>query len=336
MIRRVKCNFSILLLAFFFVTSTFAESIKFATLAPKTSSWMKIFRAMGREIKEKSGGELEIRFYPDGVQGDEADVIKKMRAGLLHAGAMTSVGLGEIQESVLIFQAPRLFHTYEELDYVRDRLRNQLDRAFEEAGYILLGWGDIGYYYIFSNQPIASIDGFHNSNIKMWVRVGDPVGIHFFKDIEVVSVPLSVSQVLPSLYSGRINALVISPLACVALQWYPKLKYMMDLPLAIGVGATVITKEKYDRLSSQAQKILRETAQKYHQELVQQVRKDNDRSIEALKKKAGIQIVPVDETEQKRWDEFSTKVQNELAGKVYPKELLEQVNALLSEYRTGR
>ena len=111
---------------------------------------------------------------------------------------------------------------------------------------------------------------------------------------------------------------------------------MTDLPLAIGVGATVITKEKYDRLPSQSQQILWETAQKYHQELVQQVRKDNDRAIEALKKKAGIQIVTVDETEQKQWNEFATKVQNELAGRVYPKELLEQVNALLSEYRTGR
>jgi len=264
MIRWVKFYLVVWGVAICFVTSAFGETIKLATLAPKTSSWMKIFDAMGREIQEKSGGKLKIQFFPDGVQGDEIDVIRKMRAGLLHAGAMTSVGLGEIQKSVLIFQTPRLFHNYAELDYVRDRLKTQLDKAFEEAGYILLGWGDIGYYYLFSNHPIKSIADVRNPNVKMWVRVDDLVGIHFFKTVGGVGVPLSVPQVLPSLYSGQINALVVSPLACIALQWFPKLKYMADMPLAIGVGATVIAKAKYDKLTPQEQQILRETAPQYH------------------------------------------------------------------------
>lgn len=334
MIRFVKFYLAVLGVAICFVTSAFGETIKLATLAPKTSSWMKILDAMGREIQEKSGGKLRMQFFSDGVQGDEIDVIRKMRAGLLHAGAMTSVGLGEIQKSVLIFQTPRLFHNYAELDYVRDRLKDQLDKAFEEAGYILLGWGDLGYFYFFSNQPIKSIGDVRNPNVKMWVRVDDLVGIHFFKAIGGVGVPLSVPQALPSLYSGQINALVASPLACIALQWFPKLKYMTDMPLAIGVGATVITKAKYDQLTSQEQQILRETAQQYHQTLVRHIREDNDKSVEALKK-AGIQVVTPSDAERAGWDGLALQVQGELAGKVYPKELLEQVNALLKAYRAN-
>ena len=269
---------------------------------------MKIFDAMGREIRQRSDGELRIRFFPDGVQGDEIDVIRKMRAGLLHAGAMTSVGLGEIQKSVLIFQTPLLFQSYDELDYVRDRLRAQLNQAFEKAGYILLGWGDIGYYYLFSNQPITSIEDLRDPNVKMWVRVDDPVGIHFFKTVGSIGMPLSVPEVLPALYSGQINALVVSPLACIALQWYPKLKYMTDMPLGIGVGATIVTKAKYDKLSSQTQQILRETAHQYHQDLIRQIREDNDKSVVSLQKKAGVQIVAVSDTDAKQWDQFSAQV----------------------------
>ena len=77
---------------------------------------MKIFDAMGREIWQRSDGEIRIRFFPDSVQGDEIDVIRKMRVGLLHAGVMTRVGLGEIQKSVLIFQTSLLFQSYDELD----------------------------------------------------------------------------------------------------------------------------------------------------------------------------------------------------------------------------
>ncbi len=335
MIRVIKLYLIVTFFAIIFVTSTFGESIKLATLAPKTSSWMKIFYKMGREIKKKSGGELKIRFFPDGVQGDEIDVVRKMRAGLLHAGAMTSVGLGEIQKPVLIFQTPLLFQNYDELDHVRDRLREQLDKAFESAGYILLGWGDIGYYYLFSNRRIQSIADVRNPNVKMWVRVDDPVRMHFSKTMGSIGIPLSVPQVLPSLYSGQINTLIASPLACIALQWHPRLKYMTDIPLGIGVGATIITKEKFDKLSPKSQQILNETAHKYHKELIHRIREDNDKSVTALKK-YGIQIVSVNNIDRAEWDKFAVQVQGELAGQIYSQELLDQVNTLLDEYRASK
>lgn len=311
------------------------ETIKLATLAPKNSSWMKIFYAMGKEIEEKSGRKVKIRFYPDGVQGDEIDVIRKMRAGLLHAGAMTDVGLGEIHKPVLIFQTFRMFNSYAELDYVRNQLRDGLEQAFDEAGYVLLGWGDIGYYYIFSNHPIKTIEDLRNPNVKVWVRTGDPVSEHFYKTIDFIGVPVSVPQVLLSLQTGQINALLVSPLACVALQWYPKLKYMSDMPIRIGIGATLITKERYNQLPAEAQNILRDTAREYHQKLIQRVREDNDKSVEALTKKAGIQIVRVSEAEREKWNTRCSQMRDDLAGNIYPQPLLEQVDALLEAYRAG-
>lgn len=312
-----------------------AESIKLATLAPKTSSWGLIFNEMEREIEKKSNGELKLRIFYDGVQGDEIDVIRKMRAGLLDSGAMTSVGLGEIQKSALIFQVPRLFNNYEELDYVRDRLKAQLNKEFEEAGYVLLGWGDIGYYYFFSNYPVKSPEDLKNPKVKAWLRLDDPIAVHIFKIVEGISVPLSVPQVLPSLHTGQVNALIASPLACVALQWYPKLKYMTDMPMAIGVGATVITKKKHAQLTPRAQQLLKETAQKYHHQLVHRIRQDNNKSLEALKK-YGLQTVPVSDAEQKQWDKIFLRVRSELAGKIYSQNLIEQVSQLLEEYRTKK
>ena len=316
-------------------TASGNETIKLATLAPKNSSWMKMCYAMGKEIQEKSGRKVKIQFFPDGVQGDEIDVIRKMRAGLLHAGAMTDVGLGEIHKPVLIFQTFRMFNNYAELDYVRNQLRDGLEKAFNEAGYVLLGWGDIGYYYIFSNHPIKTIEDLRNPNVKVWVRTGDPVSEPLYKTIDFIGVPVSVPQVLLSLQTGQINAMLVSPLACVALQWYPKLKYMSDMPIRIGIGATLITKERYNKLPADAQEILRDTARHYHQKLIQRVREDNDKSVEALTKKAGIQIVKVGETERVEWNAHCSQMRDDLAGEIYPKELLEQVNALLEAYRSG-
>ena len=313
-----------------------AESIKFATLAPKGSTWMNNFDAMAREIRSKTDGELQIRFYPNGVQGDEIDVVRKMRAGLLHAGAMTATGLGEIQKEVLIFQLPRMFKTYEELDYVRDYLYEDLDKAFMDAGYVLLGMGDLGHYYIFSNQPIRTIADLQSSSVKMWVRTTDKIGLEFYKNAGVATVPGEVTQVMASLYSGRINAVAVSPYITVALQWYDKFKYMTNLPVSVGVGATVMTKEKFDQLSPDQQKVLREITKAYQSKLIQSIRKDNDRSLEALQKKAGIEVVEFEEDSQKAWDTIAVETHNALVGEIYSQAFLDKINTLLQEYRKGK
>ena len=318
------------------VTHLAAESLKFATLAPKGSTWMNNFEAMGKELRAKTDGELRLRIYPNGVQGDELDVIRKMRAGLLHTGAMTATGLGEIQKEVLIFQLPRLFKTYEELDYVRDYLREDLDKAFKDAGYILLGMGDIGYYYLFSNQPIRTIADLQSPSVKMWARTTDKIALTFYKNAEIATVPREVTQVLSSLYSGQLNTLAASPYVAIALQWYDKFKYMTDLPVNVGVGATVITKAKFDQLSAEHQKILRETVDAYQNDLIQNIRKDNERALEALQKKAGIQVVAFEEDSRKAWDAIAVQTHNTLVGEIYSQEFLDKINDLLEEYRNSQ
>ena len=309
------------------------ESIKFATLAPKGSTWMNNFDAMGREITKNTDGEVKFRFYANGIQGDELDVISKMRNGLLHAGAMTATGLGEINEEVLIFQLPRIFNTYEELDYVRNYLHDDLDKAFLDAGYVLLGMGDIGFYYIFSNQPIRNIADLQSPSVKMWARSNDKIALEFCKTAKIATVPRDVTQVMSSLYSGHLNTVTVSPYVTVALQWHDKFKYMTDLPVSVGVGATVITKEKFESLTPDQQKVLKDAGKKYQEMLKEAIRKDNEKALDALVKKAGIKIVEFEDDAREAWDVIAAETHQALVGQIYSQDFLDKINALLKEYR---
>ena len=57
-------------------------AIKFATLAPEGSTWMKLMRKFDKELRGRTENRVGFKFYPGGVQGDEMDVLRKIRNGL--------------------------------------------------------------------------------------------------------------------------------------------------------------------------------------------------------------------------------------------------------------
>jgi TRAP-type C4-dicarboxylate transport system substrate-binding protein len=165
--------------------------------------------------------------------------------------------------------------------------------------------------------------------------VDDPIATALCKEGGITPIPLSVSEVLPSLQTGIVNAAPSTPLACLALQWYSKFKFMSDLPMSIAIGATVMTKKQFDQLDASSQILVRDIAKQYHLKLTQHIRKDNDESIETLVEKNGIRIVHVTQDAKKEWEKVALSVQKKLVGQIYSQELLNEVTRLVKEYRVN-
>ena len=79
--------------------------IKFATLAPEGSTWIKLMREYDEIIRKESGGKLGFKIYAGGVAGDEKDVLRKIKIGQYHSAGITGVGLGEISPQVRILDS---------------------------------------------------------------------------------------------------------------------------------------------------------------------------------------------------------------------------------------
>ena len=264
--------------------------IKFATLAPEGSTWLKVMEEMNADISEATGGEVVFKIYPGGIQGDEKDVLRKIRLGQLHSAGFTGVGLGEILSEARILDSPMLFLTNDEVDYVTSLLYEDFSKRFEDEGYVLLGWTEVGFVYVYGNKPILSLQDLKGT--KMWMWEGDPIAEATFNSLGVSPIPLSITDVLTSLQTNLIEAVYTSPLACVTLQWYTRVKYMMDYPLADAAGAVLVSKKMFDKLPENYQLLLREKGREHMQKLVKLSRKDNLESIELMKKN-GITVVKV-------------------------------------------
>ena len=70
--------------------------LKFATLAPAGTTWVQLLHEWANEIRRESHGRLVFKIYPGAVQGDEPEVLKKIRFGQLQGGAFTGYGIGQI------------------------------------------------------------------------------------------------------------------------------------------------------------------------------------------------------------------------------------------------
>jgi len=307
--------------------------IRFATVAPEGSTWMNIMKEYDSEIRKESGGQMGFKLYGGGVAGDEKDVIRKIRLGQYHAAGFTGVGMGEITKKVRILDAPFLFKNYNEIDYVYSKFDQEFNNAFLDNGFVLLGWAEVGFVYVFTNTPIYKSSDLKNT--KMWVWQGDPVAESAFKAIGVNPIPLALTDVFTSLQTGLINGFYTSPLAGISMQWFTKAKYILDVPLANSAGSILIAKPTWDKMPEDLRNILIKNGRKYMRKLTELSRKDNEKSLSIMQQK-GLKLIKPDQKVLQEYENIGANARKNLSGSLIPADLVQRVENTLKEYRKGK
>ncbi len=323
----------LLLVLFILVQMLSAQSvkIKFATLAPEGSTWLNVMKEFSADLLKATNGQVKFKIYAGGVQGDEKDVLRKIRINQLQSAGFTGVGLGTILPEVRILDAPFLFRNKKEVDFIANTFFDRFAQKFEEKGYILLGWAEVGFVYIYTNREVHNVSDF--KGVKMWMWEGDPLAEATFRAFDISPIPLSITDVMTSLQTGLIDGVYTSPLACVGLQWFTKVKYVLDVPMANSNGAVLLSKRAFKKLSPQQQSIIKEKGKLYFDKLTRLSRKDNRIAMQTMQTK-GIQKIDIaDKALLNQYYETGKQARSQLVGKLYSAELLDQVESALENFR---
>lgn len=305
--------------------------IKFATLAPEGSTWMNVMKEYDAAVRKESGGRLGFRIYPSGVQGDEKDVLRKIKLGQLHAAGITGNGLTSIAPAARILDSPFLFRNREEVDFATATFGPEIEASMEEAGFVNLGWAEVGWVYIFTAAPVRTRADL--ARAKMWMWEGDPVAEASFRALGISPIPLTITDVLTSLQTNLIDGVYTSPLAAIALQWFTRVKHLFDLPLANATGAVVLSKKKFESLPPDLREILRRNGRSFMRRLTELSRKDNEAALETLRKNGIVFTPPASEAEVRACEEVGRKARLSLAGSLYSRDLLERLESALEKRR---
>ena len=182
-------------------------TVKLATLVPERSVWGVLLRDLTEQWKTITDGRVQARIYPGGVAGDDPDIVRKMRIGQLQAATITVTGLAEIDEAFNVFSIPLFYESYDEYFYVLDSLEPVLRERLEAKGFILLHWGHGGWVQLFATEPVNTVADL--KRLKLFVWAGSDRLVSWWKDNGYRPVPLALTDALPAMQTGMIEAVNI-------------------------------------------------------------------------------------------------------------------------------
>ena len=311
-----------------------AATLKIATVTPEGSGWMKEMRASAQEIRERTDGRVQIKYYGGGVMGNDAKVLGKIRIGALQGGAFTPGALAQNYPNLNLYGMPLVFDSEEEAAYVRERMDQVLAAGLEEAGYVNFGFAAGGFAIVMSNTPVRSLDDLKGK--RVWVPEGDSISYASMEALSLAPVTLPLTDVLTGLQTGLIDIVATSPIGALVFQWHTKVKYVTELPLSYTLGFMAVDKRAFSKLSEEDQLIVREVMGRTYEKFDHTNLVDNREARDALLN-AGIESVPFDEKEVARIRNLLL-VSNRKLGEegAFDLALYEQMLAYVEEYREAQ
>jgi TRAP-type C4-dicarboxylate transport system substrate-binding protein len=311
-----------------------AHKLSVATVAPRGSSFHKSFQNMGDQWRTAPGGGVALDIFP-GTQGGEPTIVRRMnpRVAQLDGAMLTAVGMAQIDRSVTALQLmPMMFRSWEEVDFVRERLRPRLEKTFYDEGYVVLFWADAGWVRWFSKKPILRPADL--KPMKVYASSGDPDIVELMKDY-YHPIVLEPKDILSSLQTGMINTVPIPAFLANFFQIPAQTGHMLDLNYVPVVGAMVVTRRAWDKLPADTQAFLRQTAEGAGAEIRRQSRQEDTAAIAAMRGKQHLNVNSLPAGAEEEWRRELSKIYPKIRNpKVVPAELFDVVTAALNEFRS--
>jgi TRAP-type C4-dicarboxylate transport system substrate-binding protein len=308
-----------------------AKLFKIATLSPDGSVWMKKMKEGAFELAQKTNNRVRIKYYPGGVMGDDKAVLRKIRIGQLHGGALVGGSLSKFYSDNQIYSLPLTFRSFEEIDYVRKHLDQKIADGLEKGGFVIFGIAEGGFAYVMSKKPIRTVDDMRRQ--KVWIPDNNTMILEAVKAFDITPIPLTIADVRAGLQTGLINTVTIPPIGAVALQWHTQIKYLMNEPFLYIYGVLAIDLKAFKKISPEDQAMFREIMGRIFFDLNRINRQDNVKALEALGNQ-GIEFTAIPDESKAKWYKNAASVPKRLieTGGL-SQDMISTLESLLKEYR---
>jgi TRAP-type transport system periplasmic protein len=323
----------LLILAIVFMAdNVFAVRLKIATLSPEGSMWMEKMRQGAVKVAQETNNRVKFKFYPGGVMGNDKAVLRKIRIGQLHGGAVVAGSLSRFFPSNQLYAQPMKFKSLEEVGYVRQYMDQYIIDGLNQAGFVTFGLMGGGFAYIMSQKPVETVEDLRNQ--KVWIPDNDKISQDSIKAFGISPITLPIADVRTSLQSGLINTVATSPVGAIVLQWHTQIKYVTNIPLIYLYAVLAIDKKKFSKIAEPDQKITTQIMTKAMKEIDIQNNKDNIKAIQALKNRGITFINPSQQAIDNWYSVADSASQKMVDSGILPKKIVDEINKHMDDFHS--
>jgi TRAP-type C4-dicarboxylate transport system substrate-binding protein len=306
--------------------------LRMATSAPDGTTWARELRAFAREVESATFGGVQVKWYWGGIAGDELQLRDRIRRGQIDGAASGGVLCQESSPAMRVVGIHGVFHSREETSFVLNRLRPRLEQDFHAAGFVYVGASNLGPDLLFTRAPIGAYDDF--KKLKIWHWDLDQRGSLIDLEMGLHDVLLSLADLGPAMEDGRINAFITDPASLVAFQWTSLPRFVLNLPLGYSWGCLMIAERAFERIPLDQQQIIRAAGAAAGVRLDEVGRQLDDAMLGGLLQKLGIKLVPPNDALRAEFLSIARTARDHLSDKIVPAAVLQEVLALLADYRS--
>jgi TRAP-type C4-dicarboxylate transport system substrate-binding protein len=317
---------------------------KVGTLAPPGTPWLSVPETIAfPEFERLTDGKFLTKIYGGGVMGEDTEILKKMDSGQLECCGCTALGVLEASPETSALLLPGLFNNYEEVDYICEKFRKRLDEGFEKQGYILWALIDTGFFYMFSTNKTTGLADLTKQKALTWFG---SIETTLFSELGINAKPVAVPDIVSALNTGQADINVAPAAWMLGMQAYQYSNYYLKPPLLYSPAAVIVSAHKKEGLQKQlgvsatfAQNIMEVYAAEWtslEAEWKRQIRSFEEKSLKAFETKCGMKAVTFSPEDQKVIEKAGKAVEQKLAGKVFPSDLINDMQKALEEYRAQK
>lgn len=210
-------------------------------------------------VEEKTNGEIVVETYHSGTLGDDRQMIQDLQLGTLDITVPATAPLANFVAEFNILNFPFLFQNEKVADTVLDGpLGEELLEKLPAADLVGFCYWEEGFYNISNSvRPINEAKDLKGIKIR---TMENQILLDVFTALGANPTPMAFGEVFTALQQGVVDAQT-NPLSQIyEAKFHEAQKYISKTNDLYGVWVFLMSKQTYDSLTPEQQKIVREAS----------------------------------------------------------------------------
>ncbi len=219
------------------------------------------FEAMVKSLSELSGDTFNLKVNSGGSLGfKNSDNFEVVSQGLVEVAETLSGSLIGIDPIFGFLSLPFMTSSSENVQKIMSIAYDSFSKIFEANNQKLIGWGSFPAVGVYANHPAIDLNGLKGLRIRTY----DAFSAKAFRELGAAPVQLPWGDVVSSLSSGVINAVLTSSEGGVATNiWDLGITDYSSLGYSTPITLLHITKDAFEGLSPSHQNAILEAGKRF-------------------------------------------------------------------------